>query len=273
MKMVNVLLSHRKVRSGGVKMAGKNTKPNGLHVGKRLFNTEGQEFEVVEYLGSRKVACVFLVSGFKTGYLQAGNVVRGRVKDMLSPSVQGIGFLGAGDAPTRDGRTGHPIYVAWCGMFERCYSEKYHLTRPTYRGCSVAEDWHNYQVFYKWAVTRYRKGYHLDKDILVQGNKVYSPYTCCFVPQAVNSLVSVVLKGDCSLGVSKRKKKGTTEFNGRYNVNTSSCYLGRFDCEKEAAACYKEYKEFLFQETATILLERNIIPTNVAEALFSRVVK
>lgn len=33
------------------------------------------------------------------------------------------------------------------------------------------------------------EGWHLDKDILLKGNKVYSPETCAFVPAKINSLL------------------------------------------------------------------------------------
>lgn len=44
--------------------------------------------------------------------------------------------------------------------------------------------------FLKWFNGNYIKGYALDKDILIKGNKVYSPETCCFVPYEINTLVT-----------------------------------------------------------------------------------
>ena len=57
------------------------------------------------------------------------------------------------------------------------------------------------------------KGMELDKDILVKGNRVYSPDTCCFIPMAINVLFS-----------PGRKKKNnlpqgvTLTANGKYKV-------------------------------------------------------
>ena len=32
-------------------------------------------------------------------------------------------------------------------MLERFHDSKYQEKRPTYIGCSVAEEWHNFQIF------------------------------------------------------------------------------------------------------------------------------
>lgn len=77
-------------------------------------------------------------------------------------------------------------------MLERCYSARYQERKPTYKGCSVCDEWLNYQNFAKWYDDNYYeiKGeiMCLDKDILVKGNKIYSPENCVFVPNYINVL-------------------------------------------------------------------------------------
>ena len=49
-------------------------------------------------------------------------------------------------------------------------------------------------------------GWELDKDILVKGNKIYSPDTCCFVPKEVNTVFTKrqSKRGDYPIGVIKK---------------------------------------------------------------------
>jgi hypothetical protein len=78
-------------------------------------------------------------------------------------------------------------YDYWRGMIRRCYSEKYHITHPTYRNCTVCDEWKCYDNFKEWFKINYYEIHNestaLDKDILIKGNKVYSPDTCVFVPK------------------------------------------------------------------------------------------
>jgi len=73
-------------------------------------------------------------------------------------------------------------------MLERCHSPQMLKKNPTYIGCSVCSEWHDFQVFCEWFYDNYIEGYHLDKDIKVDNNKIYSPETCLFVKAGDNSI-------------------------------------------------------------------------------------
>ena len=75
-------------------------------------------------------------------------------------------------------------------MLKRCYSSRYHKTRPSYIGCSVCPEWRYFSKFCLWMENQKWEGMELDKDLLVKGNQVYGPDTCCFLPGAINSLFS-----------------------------------------------------------------------------------
>lgn len=79
-------------------------------------------------------------------------------------------------------------------MFNRCYSDTYHIVQPTYIGCGVSEEFHNFQNFALWYnKIKYDCKYdlELDKDFLYEGNKIYSPATCCLLPTEINSNLNV----------------------------------------------------------------------------------
>jgi len=76
-------------------------------------------------------------------------------------------------------------------MMQRSYCDKLHAKHPTYKECEVCEEWQYYQTFAAWYEDNYPKdgrSYALDKDIKVEGNKIYSPETCLFVTSAENAI-------------------------------------------------------------------------------------
>lgn len=66
--------------------------------------------------------------------------------------------------------------------------------KPTYEGCTVCDEWLYFSNFKKWFDENYIEGFQLDKDIIIRGNKVYSPQTCCFVPKEINIISKIKVK-------------------------------------------------------------------------------
>ena len=143
-------------------------------------------------------------------------------------------------------------YQTWQNMLMRCYDEKFHARKPAYIGCKVCEEWHNFQNFAKWYEENYYEiegeRMHLDKDILVKGNKIYSPQTCVFVPQRINNLFEKCdrVRGNYPVGVHKDKNK----FRAKIRIGHKLIYLGIFDNPHEAYLLYKINKELLIQSVA-----------------------
>jgi hypothetical protein len=135
-----------------------------------------------------------------------------------------------------------PYYERWRKMLERCYSSKYHARQPTYTACSVHEDWHTFSTFKTWMVVQDWEGKHLDKDLLVEGNKTYSKDTCLFVSRGLNNLFlsKPSLRGEYPLGVTFDVAVGM--YRARCNSSTKSKYLGYFRSVSQAEAAYCEYK-------------------------------
>ncbi len=122
--------------------------------------------------------------------------------------VYGVGVNDAGCTVTGNVRTETgqikrwvcPFYSTWQSMLERGYSVKFKERHPTYHDVSVCAEWHLFSTFKAWMKSQPYEGLQLDKDILVVGNKIYSPNTCVFVSHMVNSFV---VEGTASRGTYK----------------------------------------------------------------------
>ena len=91
--------------------------------------------------------------------------------------------------------------------------------------CKVCDEWLTYSNFEKWFNKNYKEGQQLDKDILFEGNKLYSPETCCFVPSDINTMmITRQTKKSClPTGVSEVKSGKYQAVSGRYRI-ARRCY-------------------------------------------------
>lgn len=158
----------------------------------------------------------------------------------------------------------HPIYRMWSGIIRRCFDEKFKEKQPTYADCSIHPEWIYYSKFKEWVLlpeNKYHDGLVIDKDILVKGNKLYSPDTCCLVPQRINTLILKCDKyrGDLPIGVSRNNK--------RFSATLNRKHLGTYDTPIEAFNVYKEAKENLIKDIAKEYYDKGEITMNVYEAL------
>lgn len=82
-----------------------------------------------------------------------------------------------------------PFYKRWKDILTRCYSSKFLERRPSNKGVVVCQEWLTFSTFKKWMQEQEWEGNFLDKDILGKGLKIYSPSTCIFIPQILNSFI------------------------------------------------------------------------------------
>lgn len=160
-----------------------------------------------------------------------------------------------------------PYYRAWKAMLERCYSAKWQDKYPTYKGCTVSKEWHTFSNFKAWMETQDFEGKHLDKDLLFEGNKVYSAEACAFVTGAVNNFTTDcgAARGEWQLGVDWCKQTGKFRAQCRDPFTKKQECLGRFTCEQEAHNAWQVRKLELAKELAAIQTD-----PRVAKALVER---
>jgi len=212
-------------------------RPQPIFEGDIFKNTRGTEFVVKDYYFSNKVIIKFLDEfGFER-FTNVDGIKKGLVKNPYDKVHSGVGYLGEGIH-----NSSSPHYAKWAAMISRCYNKEIQSKRyPSYLGCSVDSIWHNFQNYCEWSSNNefYNKGWHLDKDLIVLGNKVYSPETCCFIPPEINSCLINCL--DEFSGVNFDKSRGL--YLVRASLNKKVKNLGRFDSEQEALIVYRKYKQ------------------------------
>lgn len=136
----------------------------------------------------------------------------------------------------------------WLSMLTRCYGKG----NKSYNDSYVHDDWLNFQNFAKWCEENYNpetmSEWQLDKDILVKGNKIYSPDTCCFVPQEINNLLikATSTRGDLPIGVYRHR----SSFRPAISRENKQRNLGSFKSVDEAFQVYKKAKENHIKEVA-----------------------
>ncbi|HFD2033567.1 TPA: hypothetical protein ACF2DD_002144 [Clostridium perfringens] len=151
---------------------------------------------------------------------------KGTIKSHFTPTVYDVGIVGKEKVKNKYGKI-YPSYITWRNMIQRCYDEKLKDKYSTYKNCTVCDEWLYYPNFKQWYDNNYyevnNEEMHLDKDILNKGNKVYSPETCVFVPQSINSLFikSDKTRGDLPIGVDWHKANQVYQTRCRvFNVKT-----------------------------------------------------
>ena len=221
-------------------------------VGKVCKSLNSGDFKIVKYNDSGNVEIQFLKTGFKV-VATLGNIRKGYVKDLYTPSVFGVGVVGT-KYPSAINSVKTKEYELWTHMLERCYSDAFKKKRPTYEGCEVSNKFKSYEYFYEWCHSQIGfgvEGWHLDKDLLIKGNKVYSENTCVFLPHEINQILvkRTALRGEYLIGVSWCNTKKA--FVAQVNKNKGKPeWLGSFKTELEAFKAYKTAKESFVKEQA-----------------------
>lgn len=235
-------------------------------LGAEFTNNTGDKCFVIDYINAFKVLVVFYDT-LTTDYFSYNSLKLGGFVDYNKPNVVGVGYLGERRL-RKSNNLYRKSYEAWSHILNRCYNEKTQEKNPQYKYCTVDPVWHSFKNFREWYLNQPEllnteedtgNRWSIDKDILVKGNRVYSPDTCCVVPNEINTLMvkpqQRKVHTDLPEGVGYIKprvpnaKKG---YSARLNCGTGEKdrYLGYYDTPEEAFLVYKEAKEKRIKEVA-----------------------
>lgn len=223
-----------------------------VKVGDVFYNNAGSKLMVVEV---NKQADVLIAFQDDYRYLvrtTAKCVRAGSVRNPYHPLVYGVGFMGVGRHKSKGDDGKSKAHGIWRDMLKRCYGDNIVESPKSYKDVTVCDEWHNFQNFADW-YTNHRfhgMGYHLDKDLLVVGNKIYSPDACTLVPQEVNQIVTdggARSRGNM-MGITF--VGGKNKFCAKISIKGRSKNLGYYEDPVEARNVYLKAKAEYIRDTA-----------------------
>lgn len=244
---------------GGIQKTGKDSAKFIDRTGEIHISNEGCRFKIIEC--KRHDDCTIQFEDGNVLYKrQYADIIRGRVKNPFFKSVLGIGYLGNRRTLNKD-----KCYRSWYNILQRATSKERLIKYPSYRGVTVCEEWCCFENFGEWFDINYDAeimlDWHVDKDILFKGNKIYSPETCCFVPNEINILLTnrKSCRGNYPIGVTKYRQKFIASLNGKHICVENT--------PEEAFQAYKIAKEIHIKEIADKW--KGQITEKVYEALYN----
>ena len=225
------------------------------YIGNTYTTNKGEKFKVLGSLDikNKQSAYLYYLIEFEDGTQIVVHNTVVRSKDNTNPntpSLLGVGYIGQGKhKPSINNK-----HTTWKGMLRRCYNTKYQESCKSYIECTVDPRWHNFQNFCEdiqylegyedWKENNRRFAYALDKDIKIEGNKVYSKDTCMFVTTKENALAATLTGKTYEATNIKTGERivfyNQKEFARKHDLNRAGiwgCIVGRF----------KQYKGWTFK--------------------------
>lgn len=232
----------------------------------------GQKCKIINYISAKDIDVLFIETGEVLKHMKYQSFKNGEIKSHLTATVSNVGIVG--NEPISDENKNILIsYKKWAGMLERCYDDEFKKKYPSYEDVSCCKEWLYYSNFKKWHDDNYYtvgdEVMCLDKDILSHNleltSKIYSPKTCLYVPQRINSLFikSYKYKGNLPIGVVLNGNK----YDAQISILDNRKRLYGFNSPEEAFyKGYKPYKEHLIKEVADTYKDK--IPKILYDALY-----
>jgi hypothetical protein len=256
------------------------------YTGQVYTSKAGDDFEVIEYHGASNVLIKFLDNGYckkvTMGSIKSGSIRNDRKIELELDQIRCLKKntteLAAKIKRAEDLKKAkedydkvytahvntdysicvpeiklHPndypmIQSRWKGIIDRCTPSKQKGKYGSYVGCSLCEEWKDFQNFCEWCLeNKICEGMDIDKDVLIKGNKVYSPETCIIIPSEINSRLNFNIPlRDTLMGVTKNVLRNGYSYKARFGKGDSGrVELGTFKTELEAHQAWANYRKSL----------------------------
>ena len=265
----------------------KRSEVRKIVIGEVVETKSGWTLEIIEYLDAHNVK-VRWQDGSEV-WTNLIDIKNRSIVPLNKPSVFGVGVYGEGkyvprNRKPREGQVEAPkaAFRSWQQLMKRMWSSNKHDRKNSkrYSHVSVCDEWNNFQNFCSWAVEQVGfdnvesngRAWCLDKDILFEGNSIYSPDTCVFVPNEVNAFFSITTNDEESFGTNFIEPKFKNAKDGFISRCTNPItkereYLGYFDTIREANEVYVKRKN----EFARLLADKwdGVLDSRVIDSLNS----
>lgn len=219
-------------------------------------NNQGCQMKIIEYNNSDDIVVEFQDEHMAKVHTKYSHFLSGGVKNPYYPVVYGVGASGNKYPTSKNGKR-IKEHNSWNGILTRCFDKKTKEKYPTYKDTTCCDEWLLYDNFYEWLHSqenfdKWLNGsrWAVDKDILVKGNKIYSPETCCLVPMNINSFFSSHGNKlyDMPAGIDMVKGKFLVRCCNPITNNRER--LGLYKTLEEAFCVYKQRKEDIIKQLA-----------------------
>ena len=258
---------------------GENVMKKDKKLGETKYNNKSCLMKIIGYNNSSDIIVEFQ-DEYKTRiHTTYNSFIDGKVRNPYHPSIYNVGITGNKYTAFKNGKHTKE-YIVWKDMLKRCYDDKEKGKHNTYKNVACCNEWLLYENFYEWLHSqenfdKWLNGdkWALDKDILIKGNKIYSPETCCLVPQNVNKLFLKrdATRGDLPIGVKKCNKKFGAQCTNPFPDKHR--HIGYYDTPEQAFQAYKEYKEAIIKQVAQIEYNKGNITQQCKNAMLNYIVE
>lgn len=219
---------------------------NPVNIGDSFTTNQGCRVIVVKINNSKSIDVMFDDEHRHIANVQLRNLRSKSVKNPYLPDVFDVGYIGVGKYLSKKNGERTEAYARWVNMLGVCYNTHRNPKSASYMGCFVNPVWHNFQNFAEWYETHPSKGkgYELDKDIIKENNREFSPDHCLLVPKEIN----ILFKKDYTK--TSNLPKGVNAVRERFRASAYGKHIGYFDTADEAHEAFNKKRKQMIIKTA-----------------------
>lgn len=163
--------------------------PDKYDIGNIFLNNDNLEFKIIEKIDYDRRKIQFLkTKSIRT--VKIKEISNGSILDYEYPSTCDIGKLGTNHTKYKKMKGYDNLYSRWSKMLHRCYNPN-DICYINYgaKGVRVCEEWLTLSNYIEDIMKKKNynemindpKSWHIDKDILGEGSKIYSNETTCII--------------------------------------------------------------------------------------------